>query len=560
MVVYGSTPAGIAASVAASRLGLSVALFEPLPMIGGMGAAGNLGLNDGGQGAERTSLAAEWAILNGRHYGVADGVGVAHPESFVGEASFWELLRGAGVSTVEVNCRLLSATTEMTTTTRMGEPVSRVHSVDVLCATDPVTAAVFIDASYDGDVLPHVDVEYASGRESIAHYNESLAGARRPSWDGVRGPRGVNALRDDGSGAILKYVRNISELAEEGEADDALMAFQHRLCISGDPNNTVPWPKPEGYDADDFVLLQRALDANADDTTASAADFFTHMPPARLPGLPSHIQKYCLCCGTTVASSDQPDINGGWASASWEERQDIHADHTYFELGSFYYLSNSPLVPEAVRDNFNRYGLCRDEFADYGHVPPQLYVRISNRLVGEYVLTQNNMTNPRSKPDGIAVGDWWLDQHMTGKYAVPVAPGRREREGLEYEVMLEGVFWPNIAPECRGWYDLPYAAMVPKRGTGSNLLVPVALSASAVAYSSSRIENMFMSAGTAAGVAARQLVAGDGRRADTVQDVDVGEVRAVLRGVFKQRVSGPPGSGDGVVRTASPPLERSERG
>jgi len=271
--------------------------------------------------------------------------------------------------------------------------------------------------------------------------------------------------------------------------------------------------------------MQRALDANKGDYS-----FFASMPPSKLPGLPKHIQKYCLCCGVSVASSDQPNLNKGWASASWERKQEIIADHTYFELGSFYYFANDPKVPRSVRDTFNKYGLCRDEFEEFGHIPPQLYVRISNRLVGDYVMTQNNIAQPQSKDDSIAVGNWLFDEHMTGKYAVPQADG-------SYEVQLEGNFVPSIV-HGSNWYDVPYKVMVPKRGTGANLLVPVALSASAVAFSSTRIENMYMNVGTAAGVAAKQLVDGS---VDVVQDVDVEAVQNILTRVFSQRIHGPPG-------------------
>jgi len=298
------------------------------------------------------------------------------------------------------------------------------------------------------------------------------------------------------------------------------------MCISGEEDR-VPWPKPAGYNADDFLLMQRALEAYGNNSA-----FFSHMPPSRLPGLPKHIKKYCLCCGITVGSTDQPMLNKGWASASWERRQEIIADHTYFELGSFYYFANDPKVPQEVRDTFGKYGLCRDEFQDNDYIPPQLYVRISNRLVGDYVMTQNNIATPRNKDDSIAVADWSLDEHMTGKYAVPQTDGT-------YEVQLEGNFWPSVK-DGKNWYDVPYKIMVAKRGTGSNLLVPVALSASAVAYSSTRIENMFMSVGSAAGVAAKQLVDGS---VPTVQDVDVGAVQKILTERFQQRIHGPPGSG-----------------
>jgi FAD dependent oxidoreductase len=289
------------------------------------------------------------------------------------------------------------------------------------------------------------------------------------------------------------------------------------------------------------------------------------MPPSALPGYPGPRKKYCLCCGISVGASDQPNLNKGWASARWERKQQIIADHKYFELGTFFFLANDASVPEAVRAKFSSYGLCADEFKDFGYIPPQIYIRISNRLVGDYVMTQNNIAAPRSKPDSIAVGDWSLDEHMTGKYAVPVAgqPGK-------FEVVLEGNFWPNL-PNDTNWYDVPFAIMVPKAGTGANLLVPVALSASAVAYSSTRIENMFMSVGAAAGgkyystrlrsysppspqtnpcplsllsltpvtVAAKQLVDGD---AATVQAVDVAKVQAILTTTFKQRIHGPPGT------------------
>ena len=375
VVVYGSSPAGIAAAVAASTLGLSVALYEPLPMIGGMGAAGNLALNDGGTAAERTGLALNFSLLNGAHYGLATEV--PHPESFVAEASFRTMLAAAGVSVVKTDCRLLAATS-------VGSAPSRVGTLSLHCEPEPVGATVFVDASYDGEVMVAAgDIAYTAGREAIATYNESLAGARAPGFAGVSGPQHVDALRDDGT--LLKYVANVSELAAPGEADDALMAFQHRLCVSGETDR-VPWPKPDGYDADDFLLLQRALDASG-----GTADAFTRLPPPTLPGLPSHIKKYCVCCGISVAATDQPMLNKGWASASWEKKQEIVAAHTYFELGSFYYLAHDAKVPAATRAKVREYGLCRDEFAAFGHVPPQLYVRISNRLVGDFVLTQNNL-------------------------------------------------------------------------------------------------------------------------------------------------------------------------
>ena len=512
VVVYGSTPAGIAAATAAGRLGMRVALYEPLPMIGGMGAAGNLALHDGGSGS---GLALEFCELNGAAYNVSRPV--AQPESFVANASFWTMLDRAGVAKVALDCRLTGVAAAATG--------SAVASITVLCEPAPVTAAVFIDASYDGEIMAGSGlVEYTWGREAASQYKESLAGARVPTADNF--PNGtLSALRADGT--LIKYVQNISELAAPGEADGALMAFQHRACISGDADR-LPWAAPPGYDRDDFLLFERYIEASNGGFRGFG------WPPQNLHafGYPGKKDKYTLCCGVSVAASDQPNLNKGWNNASWERKQAIIADHTYFELGMFYFLSHDGAVPQAVRDEFNKYGLCADEFAEFAHhLPPQLYIRESNRLVGDFVMTQNNIASPRSRPDGIAVSHWWLDKHMTGKYGVPVGDG----SSGELAVQLEGNF-PHDSQTVPPSYDIPFSMMVPKRGTGTNLLVPVCLSVSSAAFASTRIETMLMGVGTAAGVAAQQLVDGS---AATVQDVDVSKVQAILANTFKQIIHVP---------------------
>ena len=253
LIVYGSSPAGIAAAVAAGQLGLSVALYEPLPMIGGMGAAGNLALNDGGMNAERTGLAKKFSLINGKHYyndttTTSQPREVPHPESFVANATFYEMLDGANVKEIHLDCRLLAVNTTADT----------VRSVTVSCLPDPVTAVVFIDASYDGDLMVQSGIiDYTSGRESVDKYNESLAGARSPGWSGVAGPHGVSPFQSDNV-TLLKYLDNLTTLAAPGSADDRLMAFQHRMCIAGDENR-VAWPKPTNYNPEDFQLLQKTI-------------------------------------------------------------------------------------------------------------------------------------------------------------------------------------------------------------------------------------------------------------------------------------------------------------
>jgi NADPH-dependent 2,4-dienoyl-CoA reductase/sulfur reductase-like enzyme len=216
VVVYGSSPAGIAAATAAGVLGLKVALYEPLPMIGGMGAAGNLALNDGGNGAEHTGLAlnftranAEWYCKEGITSVCSNTSQVSHPESFVSEASFRKMLGTAGIGAerIKTDCRVLSATT--------GGTPSKITSAKLLCEKAPITATVWIDASYDGDLMVAAgDIDYTWGREATSTYNETLAGARAPSWAGVSGPKGVDAVGPDGK--LLKYVYPLSELKPPG--------------------------------------------------------------------------------------------------------------------------------------------------------------------------------------------------------------------------------------------------------------------------------------------------------------------------------------------------------
>ena len=533
VVVYGSSPAGVAAAAAAGTLGLRVALYEPLPMIGGMGAAGLLVLHDGGFNAI-SGLALKFAQLNGAYYNTTKPV--QQPESFVSNASFYTMLDDAGVTHVKLDCHVTAAATVEETETSVG---SKVESMTVICEKEPVTATVFIDASYDGDLMVAAgNIPFTAGRESSAQYNESLAGARVPGTNKDEGPRTIDAMSPDGK-SFIKYVQNVSTLPPAGSADDALMAFQHRLCIAGE-ENMVPWPKPSGYHREDFLIMQRCVDAGY-------GDVMSGMPPSKFKdGGAMHAAtgktKYISCCGINVCAGDQPNLNKGWASANWERRQEIIADHTYFEMGAYYYLAHDVTGPNAaaVKRKFSSYGLCADEYQAFQNIPPQLYVRISNRMVGDYVMTQNNIAIPMIKHDSIAVGNWWFDEHMTGKYAMPSSNKSSVGAAASgWTVQLEGNFDPHM-PTVFGpsktngdFYDVPYKIMVPKRGVGGNLLVPVALSASAVAYSSTRIESMFMAVGSAAGVAAKQLVDGD---VETVQDVDVAKVQSILVSGFGQQI------------------------
>ena len=324
-----------------------------------------------------------------------------------------------------MNCRLVDVSMDKL------QPES-IHSLDVLCdesgASDgrmklpvkrKIKAALYIDASYDGDVMVGTrSIEYVAGREGTAVYNESLAGVQElgeplESFHGLK----VLATASDTNNTLIPYVffQNVTSLPKPGTADDKLMAFQHRAvsfvssvcflisliasltlcnylqCVTTDKDNRVPFPRPKGYNRKDFLLLQRLLDA-LPGSKAPPFSYFTDLGHYSQEVFNvANKKKYIICCGSGPVDSDQPNINAGWAKANHTAKQEIIDKHTYYLQGSFYYLANDLAVPQFTRNDTSRYGLCKDEFVDFDNWPPQLYIRSSNRLRGMVVMTQNNL-------------------------------------------------------------------------------------------------------------------------------------------------------------------------
>ena len=563
VVVYGGTPAGIAAAITAANSGRNaVALIEPLTMIGGMGAAGGLGLHDQQMSnlTMITGLAKNWSLLNGAFYGSASLVN--HPDMWVAEQSFLRMIANARTITTMLGCRLVDEYAVLKS------QADSLRSIDVMCnaSQDRITiaGAAFIDASYDGEVLVAAGVDYTYGRESVAQYNESLAGVRAAGNETMESFRGLKVRATFANGSVVPYVLPTPP-APIGTADEKLMAFQYRACLTTDSNNSAPIGPPPGYDPESFVLLQRTIDAMmASRTNASGqrppgeaapllGDFFTENGHYSAEVAAAGRNKLVVCCGRGPVDSDQPNINAGWVTAGHQERQRIADRHRYYLQGSLFYLGHDARVPSATRADARRYGLCRDEFRNHQpqHWPPQLYVRSSVRMVGDRVLTQRSLANPRSKPaDAVSMACWEFDQHTMARHVVKdsatgvllaINEGFFRAPLVERERPDDGVGGGGGTERSRMephdlWYDVPYYAMLPKRSQATNLLVPVALSASAVAFTSLRIETMYMDLGSAAGVATRQLLSG---AVGAFHDVQVTQVQRELVKRYGQRVRGP---------------------
>jgi hypothetical protein len=379
------------------------------------------------------------------------------------------------------------------------------------------------------------------------------------------------------NGTLLPYV-SAGPLQPTGSGDGKLMAFQvrafawrmrpgvsrnerppplnpatqHRACLTTNtaPGMKTPFPQPPGYDPAHFTLLQRVLDAvvaNGEYPDGPPLSWFTGLQGFSGQVARAGREKYTICCGDSPVSSDQPDLNAGWATANASQRAAMIAAHTYYLQGSLFYMANDPRVPNGTRADTSSYGLCGDEFVQFGNWPPQLYVRESVRLVGDYVMTANELASPRSKPNAsVSMAVWVYDKHVVSRIAVP-DPTNASRLIAFNEGLMLNVNDPTVPPKawCRGgprcppsslWYDVPLNITLPKRAEATNLVVPVALSVSSVVFSSTRIETMYMDLGSAAGVVAAAVATG---KWAATQDVPVSQVQALLESRYGQRVRGP---------------------
>lgn len=488
VVVYGGTAAGVIAAVAAAREGRSVLLIEPGQHVGGM-VSGGLGATDtgnrraiGGYSREFFRRIKDYYV---RTYGhdseqVRDCSDGFHFEPHVAEATFRALLKEAGV--------------EVIPGARLAGVQKTGHRIETLrTANGSVFAAnVFIDASYEGDLLAKAGVSYTVGREGREQYGETLAGvqARSPShqW-----PLAISAF--DGAGKLLPCIQD-DTIEPAGTGDRKIQAYNFRLCMTDRPENRVPFPKPSGYDPSRYALLARYLAKRPDLTIRQLTN------PVRMPNGKTDTNN------NGPFSTDHIGANWDYPEADPKERERIEADHVAYTQGFFYFLANDPSVPQPLRDEMSCWGLAKDEFTDTGHWPHQLYVREARRMIGEYVMTEKDIMEDRTKADSVGVGSYNTDSHHVQRVAT-----------ADGNVLNEGDFQVGVAP-----YAIPYRSLIPKAEECENLLVPVCVSASHVAYGTIRMEPVYMILGQACGVAASLAFEGK----TTVQKVPVDRLTARL--------------------------------
>lgn len=501
VVVYGATASGAMAALAAGREGMHVVLLEPGNHVGGM-LTGGLSATDVGNPNVIGGYTLEFFERVGRYYDMQqyDQKVSWRFEPHVGEEILRSMLNDARVD-VRFHERM-----------RQKDGVTKTanHLTSLITEDGSIwKGKVFVDSSYEGDLMAAAGVTFAWGREGIAQYGESLAGVRAET-PGHQFKFKLSAYGADGK--LLPEI-SPSPMAPPGSGDQEVQAFNFRLILTQDPSNLVPFPKPDNYDPHEYQLLANYL--------RGFRAQYGHPPRLNeltIPiGIPNHKADFN---NNGPFSTDYIGKDWTFPNATYGEREVIWQDHINYTKGLFYFLAHDPQVPQELRKEVNTWGFARDEFTDTDNFPFQLYIRESRRMIGEYVMTQKDVQAERTKPDVIGMGSYTLDSHNFQRVAM--ADGSVQNEG-NTEVPVEP-------------YQIPYRSLVPMQKQANNLLVPVCVSASHVAYSSLRLEPQYMIMGQAAGVAASMA-----ERTNTpVQDIDIKTLQQnLLRGGALLQLAGP---------------------
>ena len=481
VVVYGGTPGGIAAAVAAKRDGASVVLLEQKRHVGGLSTSG-LTNAETSHLDEKTlgGICREFFTRLGRQYG-KDGP-VWRWESHEAQEVFDAMLEEAKVP---VRYGQLVEKVE-----KDGPRITRIGRIVMTDGTS-VSGRVFVDGSYEGDLMARAGVRYIVGRESRQQYGEPLAGVQLID-------RPIDVSPYDEAGKLLEGF-SPPEGITPGAADKKFMNYNFRLCYTRDPDNKVPVTRPENYDPARYAMLVRYLEKHPKTRLAHLIDLYK-MPGGKFEM--NNKQNAIISVGHFGANFDYPE-------ADHRRRQAIWQDHKDYTQGFLYFLGNDPRVPEALRHQTLQWGLAKDEFTDNGNWPYYLYIREARRMIGAYVMTQHDVRQTRTKPDSIGVGSHYIDSHHVQRVAIS-----------RTQFVNEGRIW---VPGKH--YHLPYRSITPKKAECENLLVPVCVSSSHVAFCTVRLEPTWMVLGQSAGTAAAMAARGG----KAVQDVDVKELQERLR-------------------------------
>jgi hypothetical protein len=510
IVVYGDASGGVTAAVQAARSERSVILISQYGHLGGLTSSG-LGWTDIGNEKILGGLSREFYHRVYQHYrnpeawihqkreelpSQGQGVPALNPktelasvfEPSVAEKIFDAMIEEAGVKVVD------GRIDRKTGTVMDGRRITAIRLED---GTE-IHGKVFIDASYEGDLLPLAGVSFVTGRESNAEFNEQGNGNTGVARANQL-PKGIDPyiVAGDPASGLLPGV-NPDLGGEPGEGDHRFQAYCYRMCLTDVPENRVAIERPENYDPADYEILFRAIEAG------QGSGFFKLSP---MPNRKTDSNNNGGISTDFIGMNYGEDWN--WATLGHEKRERLAARHRDWQLGLVWTLQNHPRVPEKIRKIYAPWGLPRDEFSDNGHWPYNLYVREARRMRSDFIMTENHCKLKLPVEDPVGMGAYTLDSHNTQRV---VHNGMVRNEG-DIQSYLGG------KP-----YGISYRSIVPAADECENLLVPWALSATHIAFGSIRMEPVFMILGQSAATAADLAI----EAGSSVQAVPYAELRKHL--------------------------------
>lgn len=512
VVIYGGTSAAVVAAVQVKKMGKTVVIVSPDRHLGGL-SSGGLGWTDSGDKSVIGGLSREFYHRIWQHYDQPAAWRWQKKEEYGNKGqdtpAIDDALRTQWIFEPHVAEKVFEdLVREFEISVRRDEWLDRARGVKkkagriVEITTLGGTAyagKMFIDATYEGDLMAAAGVTYHVGREASSTYGEKYNGVQtgvlhhRHHFGVLKEGISPYVVPGDPSSGVLPRI-SASPPGEYGAADHRVQAYCFRLCLTDHPENRVTFPRPEGYDPAQYELLLRIFAAGWGETFNKFDPIPNHKTDTNNHG---------------PMSTDNIGYNYDYPEASYERRREIIREHETYQKGWLYFLANDERVPADVREAMQRWGLSRDEFADNGHWPHQLYIREARRMVGSFVMTENELLKRKPTLDSIGMGSYTIDSHNVQRYITP--------EGF---VQNEG----DIGVKTAGPYEIAYGSLVPKKEHAENLLVPVCVSSSHIAYGSIRMEPVFMVLGQSAATAA--VLAIDSGRA--VQDVPYSTLRQRL--------------------------------
>ena len=528
IVIYGGTSAGVSAAIQSSRMGKSVVLIEPTNRIGGL-TTGGLGQTDIGNKQAIGGISREFYENIKKYYDdpenwkwekrsdYKDG-GQTRTEE--GEATMWTFEPSAALavykSMMDKEKIKMVYNERLNRETGVKKVAGKIESI-TMESGKTFKGKVFLDATYEGDLMASAGVSYAVGRESNEEYGETLNGVQANSINrALTGFVSRNAFNHNFIPGVDPYVvkgdptsgllPNVNEKPGlEGEGDKKIQAYCFRMCLTDHPENRISFQKPANYDEVNYELLFRNYEARK----GPIREMYSY-GNSLLPWINSSMPNRKTDTNNKFGfSTDYIGRNYDYPEASYAERERIIEDHRNYQMGLMWTLANHPRIPAEVREEASRWGTTKDEFERADGWQQQLYVREARRMVSDYVMTQKNCEALTVAEDGIGLAAYGMDSHNVQRYVD--ANGYVQNEG-------------NV--EAHGFkpYPISYGVLVPKKEECQNLIVPVCVSSTHIAFGSIRMEPVFLVLGQSAATAAILAIDGD----TAVQDVPYSKLKVQL--------------------------------